>query len=174
MLVGVTGKAGAGKDTFAKFFTDRGYARHSFADPIKRMIELAFDLDPSVWDDREAKEAPIPWLGKSPRYLAQTLGTEWGREKVHPDLWLLLAEQAVLKHANLIIPDARFDNEARWIREHGGVIVRVERPDPQAMDNAGHASEAGVDPGYCDYIVQNRGTIEDLTESAANLYNLWP
>jgi hypothetical protein len=172
MLVGVTGKAGAGKDTFAKYFIDRhGFVRYGFADPLKRMLETGFDIDPGVWDDHATKEAPIPWLGRSPRYLAQTIGTDWGREMVHPDVWLLLAEQVMIKNPNLIIPDVRFDNEANWIRRHGGVVVRVTVRNDWAVDNAGHASEKGVSDAYVNHTILNDGTIEDLHKSAARVFS---
>jgi hypothetical protein len=170
MLIGVTGKAGAGKDTFAKYFIDKGWKRYGFADPLKRMLEVGFDLDPSVWDQHEIKEAEIPWLGRSPRYLAQTIGTDWGRKMVHPDVWLLLAEQVLIKEPQLIIPDVRFDNEARWIREHGGVVIRVCKTIDWTVDNGEHESEKGVSDDYVSRAVINDGTIDDLHKSAARIY----
>jgi len=172
MLIGVTGKAGSGKDTFAKYFIEqRDFFRYSLADPIKRMVEAGFGLTPDVWDDREKKEQEIEWLGRSPRYLAQTLGTEWGRELVHHDLWLLLAEQFSASYQRVIIPDVRFDNEAEWIKEHGGYVVSVEARG-MAVDNHKHASESGVHPAYIDTTVKNTGTIEQLHIAAEGLYSV--
>lgn len=173
MLVGVTGKAGAGKDTFAKYFIERGWRRYAFAGPLKRMLEAGFSIDPTVWDDHEAKEKTIPWLGKSARYLAQTIGTEWGRNMIHPDVWLLIAEQALFSDTRpMIVTDVRFDNEALWIRKHGGVVVRVEAADEWTPDNAGHASEKGVADGLVNHVVRNDGTIEDLHSYAERILKL--
>jgi hypothetical protein len=47
--------------------------------------------------DRQLKETPLPVIGKSPREIMQTLGTEWGRRLVNPDLWVCLAEREVEK-----------------------------------------------------------------------------
>ncbi len=172
MLLGITGKAGSGKDTFAKYFIEQhDFTRYAFAGPIKRMIEAGFGLTPDIWDDREKKEQEIEWLGRSPRYLAQTIGTEWGRELVHADLWLLLAEQARCRHDNLIITDVRFDNEAQWIKEHGGHVVSIEARG-MAVDNQKHASEGGVHPAYIDITVRNTGTIEHLHTKASDVFML--
>jgi hypothetical protein len=170
MLIGVTGKAGSGKDTFAKFFIDKGWTRHGFADPLKRMLEAGFGIDPEAWIYHKLKEQKIPWLGKSPRYLAQTLGTDWGRQMVHPDVWLLLSEQVLIKEPKLIIPDVRFDNEARWIREHGGVVIRICKTVDWVSDNSEHVSEQGISDDYISRVVVNDGTIAELHKSAARVY----
>lgn len=174
MLIGITGSAGSGKDTFAKYFIDNhNFTRYSLADPIKRMIDAGFGTFPEVWEDREAKEQDIDWLGKSPRYLAQTLGTEWGRKLVHPDLWLLLAEEELGYRQNMIIPDVRFDNEAAWIEKNGGILVKIIGGKAPPADNAGHASEQGVNRRFITKIVRNTGTIEHLHVVAATVYNVW-
>lgn len=173
MLIGITGKAGSGKDTFAKYFIDNhNFTRYAFAGPIKRMIQAGFGVDPGVWDDRTAKEQQLEWLGVSPRVLAQTLGTEWGRDVIHPDVWLLIAEQALGQHDNLIVTDVRFDNEAQWIKEHGGYMVSVEARG-MALDNQTHASENGVHPAYIDITVRNTGTIEHLHTKASDVFMLF-
>jgi len=166
-LIGVTGKAGSGKDTFAQHFTDnRGFKRYGFADPIKTMISVGFGVPPEMWEDRELKERPLSDIGRSPRYLAQALGNEWGRELVHPDVWLLLAERMLDQVGFMIIPDVRFENEAEWVREQGGIIVEIARDNGLDVDNAGHASEAGIPNDLIDYVVANDGTIDNLMASA--------
>jgi len=170
MLIGVTGKAGSGKDTFAGYFITRGWHRLAFADPIKRMIEAGLGISPDVWENRESKERIIPWLGKSPRFLAQTLGTDWAREMVHPDIWLLVAERELMSRTKTIVTDVRFNNEAKLIHHYGGIVVRVERPAAVAADNSGHSSESGVSDDYIDHVVVNDGTIKDLHDAASLLH----
>lgn len=174
MLIGITGSAGSGKDTFAKYFIDNhNFTRYSLADPIKRMIEAAFGVTPDIWDDRMKKETSIDWLGVSPRVLAQTLGTEWGRQLVHPDLWLLLAKQALHQHHNLIIPDIRFDNEAEWIEKNGGILLKIVGGNAPPVDNPGHASEQGISPYLVTKTVQNTGTIGQLHTKASDVFMLF-
>ena len=174
MLIGITGKAGSGKDTFAKYFIEQlGFERYGFADPIKRMIEAGFNLSPGIWEDRQAKETDIQWLGRSPRFLAQVLGTEWGRGLIHNSLWLLLAEQKLLRAGDIVIPDVRFDNEAQWILAKGGAVYEITRDKSMRVDNVGHVSENGISPDLITQTVHNFGTIADLHRKAQFLWNIF-
>jgi hypothetical protein len=155
------GTAGAGKDTVADYLYQLGdYYPIALSDPIKDALEAMFDLPAGVWDRPDLKEHPLPSVNTTPRYLAQTLGTEWGREVVRSDLWLLLAEQRICKFAGIcsgfVITDIRFDNEAQWIKERGGEVVRVVRPAADSqIDNAGHGSESGVADELVDVTIDN-------------------
>lgn len=183
-LIGITGKAGAGKDTVAKYLSDMyGYQRYGLADPIKELINERFGFTNEMWNDREWKERADPSLGAkflhvpegdfelfSPRSWAQWLGTEVLRELVGPDVWVDLMERKfeelrmVAKCDNtplrMVVPDIRFDNEAARIYELGGYVIRVERPDVQAV--ATHVSEAGISGRYIQEIIVNDGSIQDL------------
>jgi len=173
-LIGITGKAGAGKDTLADYLVDAYEAqKYNFALPLKQALNAMFGWTMPQWDDREWKERVIPWLGKSPRQLAQTIGTEWGRELVHPELWVLLAEQRYIAHLDshsnappFVIPDVRFDNEAIMIRQNGGIVVEVVRPDVKAV--AAHKSENGVQAALIDIRVVNSGSIGEYLFCACN------
>src|SRR5690348_6899955 len=97
-LIGLTGKAGSGKDTIAdRLVVNKGFTKLAFAAPMKEALNKLFGFDPSDWYDREWKETPLPGIGKSPRQLAQTLGTEWGRDTINPNLWILLAQRRMVE-----------------------------------------------------------------------------
>lgn len=167
MLIGLCGPAGCGKDTLANKVLDHdAYERYRFADPIKNMLRQ-FHIQDDVWEDRERKEVPIPWLGCSPRRMAQTLGTEWGRELIHPDIWVILAKGRwhILNaegKGRMIIPDVRFRNEAEWIREEGGALIQLVRPETLIIDNSTHSSENGVPSESVDAAILNDGTIDEM------------
>lgn len=149
LLIGLTGRAGAGKSTVAAYLQDKyAYAEIAFADPIVNMLHslLADANIGSGWiTERALKEQPTP-LGFSYRQLAQSLGTEWGRG-LAPDFWVRVASQRVIALQaggdNVVISDVRFPNEAAFIQAHGGVLVRVLRQDLPAVRP--HASEAHAD-----------------------------
>lgn len=168
-LIGITGRARAGKDTIASHLVERhGYTRMAFADPIRDMLAvLGVDGDHM----NTYKEEIIPHLGISYRHLAQTLGTEWGRQLHGTDFWVnVLDRRKVTLHPHaqrIVISDVRYNNEARYIRQCGGTIWHVERPDnPVGLaDHAReHPSETGVDNTYIDARLINH-TIPELREA---------
>lgn len=163
-LIGLTGLAGAGKDTAADYLVQHhAWRKVSFAQPLKDGLCAMFGWSPEQLLDREWKESVIPSIGKSPRQLMQTLGTEWGREMVHRDLWLILAEQAIaskLEYRDVVVSDVRFDNEADMIRSMGGRIVHISRKGISGV--AAHTSESGVTYCQADVCVANNGDIAGL------------
>lgn len=87
----------------------------------------------------------------TPRLLLQLLGTDCGRQIIHPQIWVnsLFADYKAtmefngepkqvkdgfeypMKNVvlpNWIITDCRFPNEAKAVKDRGGVVIRVDRP----------------------------------------------
>lgn len=166
-LIGLAGRAGVGKDTAADYLGHRHhFATYAFAAPIRAGLRAMLRLRDYHFTDRELKEQPLEQIGVSPRKLMQTLGTEWGRTCIHRDLWLMVAagEISNLKVQGvkrLIITDLRFDNEADWVRQQGGKVLHILRPDAPVIE--GHASEAGVHMRPNDDLwIVNDGSIADL------------
>lgn len=171
-LIGITGRARSGKDTVANFIIAAiGGYRYSFADPIRAMlVPLGVDMSDPYWQAH--KEDPIPALGVSPRRMMQTLGTEWGRQLIHPDLWIFMAHQRLLQNGpGMVIPDVRFENEAAWVRKHGGRIIHVIRPDAKAVED--HVSEKGIEIQDTDARLINSGTLEELQISVRELLHVY-
>ena len=174
-LIGLTGKAGSGKDTAADYLVQNyGFIKYSFAGPLKEMLKV-IGVD---CDNRDTKERKHPVFGVSPRRMAQTLGTEWMRECVSGSGWLLLADQFIktqIELSNLedvptvngiVISDVRFENEARFLREKGGVLIHVWR-DTAPVE--GHASEAGVALTEEDRCLLNDKEIVDMERRMSHI-----
>lgn len=163
-LIGLTGAAGSGKDTAADYLVSQhAWRKVLFAQPLKDGLCAMFGWSPEQLLDREWKETPLPDIGKSPRQLMQTLGTEWGREQVHPELWLLLARTAIenkMQYRNVIVCDVRFDNEADIIRSMGGTVVHISRSGIAGV--APHVSESGITMLPMDIRLTNNGGIAQL------------
>jgi hypothetical protein len=165
-IIGLTGKAGVGKDTVADYLVkNHGFRKYSLAGPLKEMLKVIG----VECDNRETKELPHPIFGVFPRRMAQTLGTEWMRNCVAADGWLRLADQFIAdfrtfsaddKNApevqGIVFSDVRFENEAEFIRPRG-TLVHVMR-NTEAV--AAHSSEAGVEFKDCDRCLLNDKTIE--------------
>lgn len=163
-LVGLTGAAGSGKDTAADYLVaHHAWRKVSFAQPLKDGLCAMFGWSPDQLLDREWKERVLPDIGKSPRQLMQTIGTEWGRELVHPNLWLLLARQNIaskLEYRDVVVSDVRFDNEAEMIRSMGGTIVHISRA--RIASVSPHVSESGVMMLPADIRLLNDGGFPEL------------
>lgn len=162
-LIGIMGLARVGKDTATAHLCDTyGMESYAFADPIKSMLTGVFG---DLFRDGD-REAPIDWLGKSPRQLMQTLGTEWGREIVHPDLWVLVADQMWKKYqeigwgAGVVLSDVRFRNEAEWVLAQGGLLISLSREGVAAV--ATHVSEQNIPFDLANVSLENNGTVEEL------------
>lgn len=162
-LIGLTGRAGTGKDTAAAYLVQRyGFAQASFADPIRSMVLCMLeeaDLDHAWLTERALKEAEIPELGTSARALMQTIGTECGR-MLNPDIWvnhlqrrLGLPDAPV--HDRVVISDVRMFNEAAWVRRQGGTVLRLHRAQADAV--RGHASEFSIERLLVDHDITNDG-----------------
>lgn len=181
-IVGIHGKARAGKTSVARWLGDKRNAfQASFADPIKEtligMFCLSYGLSWEHFENPTLKEQALPGLGRSPRFLAQTLGTEWGRALVNDDLWVMLLEQRLRgqlvwgKYGQMIvIADVRFENEARWVREHGTLLHLTRIGADGNVGVAGHQSESGIAPADGDIRLANDGTLEDLYTALAALF----
>lgn len=175
ILIGLTGRARSGKTTAAEHLA-RTYLleQYAFADPLRDGLMAIFNLDPTDFEG-DRKEQPLGWLDCSPRQLMQSMGTEWARNTVHPDVWVKLAEQnldymtqALGAVLGFVISDVRFENEADLIRRRGGTVVHIFRPDAQAVNP--HISEAGVAAQKDDLTLTNYGTVEELLRSLDEVF----
>lgn len=172
LLIGIAGRAQAGKTTLAEALVAAAGGRSvALADSLRDVASAAFG---ARFETQDEKLARVPFwadrLGErwaTGRQILQRVGTELFREHVHEDFWLFHLElrlERLPPQPLIAIPDVRYDNEARWVRSQGGVVVRVTRADqPPPVD--AHASERGIDPGMIDH--ELRSASPDETRAAA-------
>lgn len=144
VLIGVAGPAAGGKDTVASHLAQILEADvDRFAATLYRMAKV---VDPAICPamSHEAKEQHLLSNPDYPtrREFLQRLGTEFGRNLVHPDLWTA----ATLARAvgPTILADVRFENEADAVRKAGGLIIHL-RPDWVDYQNR-HPSDRALCP----------------------------
>tara|TARA_B100001287_G_scaffold267083_1_gene261751 strand:+ start:2401 stop:2994 length:594 start_codon:yes stop_codon:yes gene_type:complete len=186
MIIGICGLIGSGKGTVADILVEQhNYEKLSFADKLKDGVSSVFGWDRQMlegdtdesrkWREEEDKF----WTEETgetvtPRLILQLFGTDCMRNGFYDGIWVSLVKQELLKNKdkNYVIPDVRFENEAKMIRSLGGRICQVRRgPDPlwfRLYKDLGqeptdvHKSEWAWANVQMDYILANDGTPEDL------------
>lgn len=137
----------------------------------------------------------------TPRELLQKLGTECGRQIIHPNIWINalfvdykldngiviepISEENKGKYPigqapifqqyyresqfpNWIITDVRFKNEAKAIKDRGGIVIRINRDSLNIKENS-HQSEIDLDDYEFDYTIYNNSDISSLINSVRDM-----
>lgn len=183
LVIGVTGKKGHGKDTFADYLVDKhNFIKISFAEPLKKACQILFNLtDEQLYGNK--KEVNDSFWNTTPRMLFQYIGTDLLRNQlknimpqIKNNIWVEIARKKILdlekenKHLKIVISDVRFENEIEFIEELKGVCVRVVREKGIFNNNDQHSSEIALDKIEMKNIDNNK-TLEDLFKQADNLIN---
>ena len=180
-LLGLIGKAGVGKNTFAKPFIAAGWMQMGLADPMKRACAEWFDWAPMrLWGASELREQPDErYGGLTPRRALQLLGTEFGRQ-AYEDLWVKMLLRNVhtleegppcMRPKGVIVTDVRFKNEVALLASNDFKLAQIWRPMGDVNTQySRHISETeleDIEPSYLDYVIPNNGTEEHLIEKAS-------
>lgn len=118
----------------------------------------------------DKKEWEIPLLGVSTRFLMQSLGTDWGRKMIRPDIWLRIVARRLHRlereGRSVVVDDVRFPDEFDLIANGDGIMVKVVRP---GAAPSGHESEGQLGWRKFDVVLHNDGTVPELRAKAAHL-----
>lgn len=164
MLIGITGRMRAGKDTAASYLMETyEFNRVAFADPLKW---LALHIDPIVDHLVIGDGTVVPWRlseviemcgaeeaksNPEVRALYQHLGT--GIRELCDEFWVDVAEARIRTlwetSRNVVVADIRFPNEADRVVSLGGKIIRVIRDGAASgVTNSEHISETALNEWY--------------------------
>lgn len=168
----------SGKSTVAQLIRELQPQRAllPFADPLRAMLRplllsagYSHEQAISALSTPHGKAFPLTLLpgAPTPRRLLQTIGTDWGRNLIHPDLWIHLWLSRARCSAGVIADDVRFNSEADAIRQLGGSIWAITRPG--ASDTSAHPSEAGIHPRLIDHHIINDSSINYLRSQVQQL-----
>lgn len=167
MVIGVSGYATSGKDTFAQYVCDM-YPRmeiRKFSAKLKTIASILTGMDEHLFERQNIKDTILTgWGGMKVRDILQKLGTEAIRDGLYKDAWVNALFNDYREGDRWIITDMRFPNEYDMIRFYGGIVVRVNRPGLQPIN--GHESEVALNGHNFDYIVNNDGDLDSLKQKA--------
>ena len=160
-LVALTGAAGSGKSTVAKHLSNQRipFARTKFSGTLKKMLMQIPDVTTDMIEGELKEEPQELFGGKTPREVMQTLGTEWGRDSVYSKIWLDSWERSINDLTYIVVEDLRYLNEAELVKNRGGQIWRIKRPDYKCNGHISETEMEGIDP---DLTIRNSGSVEEL------------
>ena len=156
LLIGLLGRKRSGKDSFCQYLAAQGsfpIQRMAFADALK--IEVAQHRGLTVEQLEADKTRLRPFL--------QWWGTEFRRAE-DPDYWVRHMPEPSRLHLN-VVTDVRFQNEADWVTERGGLLVRIVRP--QLLDDDTHASELLADEIQAPLTIYNSSSSQKFFKTAS-------
>lgn len=182
MIVGLTGKKQHGKDTVDSILVrEHGFVRVPFADALKQSAAAIFDVPVETWDALKndpnaiitftgpgvSASGTVPYAQLTVREFLQRYGTEAHRDVFGGTFWTDVVrgriEELTEAEHDVVVTDVRFPEEAALIKEHGGPVVCIYRP--QVAD-AGDTHASEVLPEY-DFILWNGGTMDELRNAVA-------
>lgn len=128
-------------------------------------------------------------LHLTPRLLMQLLGTDCGRDIIHPNIWVNALMSTYLpiddtkrqsmgnvidysncEYPNWVITDMRFPNELKAVKKRKGFTIRIARDNgTRAIDTNPHESETALDRYGLDHFIKNDGTIQDLVVAVKSI-----
>lgn len=176
MIIAFGHRRFVGKDTAADFLVSQlrtttrrlNIIKTGFATKLKA---IAFDLYSWAGLQEEAfyekythlKEIKLPLMGKSPRDVWIELGNKC--REINPDTWInqLLRRKVDI----LIIKDLRYNNEADAVKNHKGILVKIEKPGIEEFnDPADSALKYFTD---WDHVIVNDGDLKELNNKIIKL-----
>lgn len=184
-IIGLAGTKGSGKTTIAKYLSDKyNYEEINFADPLKRALSQATEMDMHELKDEEFNE---PFSLSRPqvdtlcrnlfvggenkdkvqkllttryfntkRELMQYVGTDVFRNSIHSDFWIRLFFHEIRDAKKVVVPDVRFQNEKQLVHDFGGKVLYVDTK--QSTEDT-HESEQKITKDDCDVIINNNGNL---------------
>lgn len=197
-IVGLAGRAGAGKDTCARILAQHhGFAPMAFATPVRNEIAQSFGVDPRILIDRDEKERRTIALAigrsgdarfishmaaighdvtvpRSPREIMRWWATEYRRRLDDEHYWIHRAHEVIeaLNRAGwrrIVVTDVRFVNEAHFLSAFGAEIWRIRRQASDAV-SADHQSEAEMEAIQPHRVLHNDDSLPTLVNAVNAAY----
>lgn len=172
MIIGLTGEAGAGKDTVGAILVDEhGFTRLSFADIMRDALLI---LDPLVADIDRVYVARLstivgsmdwdaakrhPKYGREVRGLLEKFG-DAAKSVSGYNVFVDTIARKIIEGRDYVITDARYPNEAELVWSRAGHLVEVVRPNNPHKIDSKHPSATNRLP--VDRVIANMGSADDL------------
>lgn len=152
-----------------------GWEIRKFAGKLKDIASHLTGIDVEDFEDQDFKKTNLgrQWWTPEPmtvRDFLQKLGTDALRNGLHDNVWVNALMADYNEDSNWVITDTRFPNEAKAIKDKGGIIIRVDRPFVKPIND--HPSETGLDDWNFDYKIANVSDLFSLKFTVENILKL--
>jgi hypothetical protein len=180
ILIGCTREQLEDQDFKNTELGEEWYQCYVYTDGVKQLVGYSYYLS-----THKIKEI----VKLTPRKLLQLLGTECGRDIIHPSIWVNALMNEYVNQLNWnnggkegfpnwIITDLRFPNEYDVVKTRGGITIKVVRPHGYTNPHTGeykeiplsyHPSETSLDDAEFDYEIINDAGIPELIEKVREI-----
>jgi hypothetical protein len=169
MIIGISGVARSGKDTlangFVRIFKKCGIKakRYALADELKKEVKSFLlknvGIDSFTQNDDD-KKIIRPFL--------VSYGTHLRRE-LNPNCWIEKLTKNLKEDSLTIVSDIRYENEAQWILDQGGLLIHISRLNGESYMPPANEEERINDP-----ILQKKSSVSFTWDTIGdtNLENL--
>jgi len=188
--------AADGKDTFAELLAEQlegKVERHALADKLRLITEIVSGVKMSTTHKinkpfcneicnytQDQKNIVIKQFNKTIGETLQLVGTDLFRDNYDTDIWVksFFSEELYEKLNNgkiIVVPDVRFVNEADYIIQEGGYLIRLEGDPIGVRENSlrdlNHISETDLDDytNFSKIIYNDKKDIESLKKVVNDL-----
>lgn len=182
-VVGLHGKLESGKDTVADLIedllvenTEVTLHRVAVADRLKDSVAAMIGIPRRELDELSKRD--VVYGSRTLRTLLQEVGGFM--RSLDSEFWMRAVRQRYLELQTyaakyesipslqlMLLTDLRYENEAAFVREAGGIVVHVIRPTDTPPD--AHESERGIVMRAADYVLPNQFDLQELRALVAEM-----
>jgi hypothetical protein len=200
-IIGISARAGGGKDTVAKMIQslilgsdfsleeitfnyriglllekESEWKIKKFAGKLKEVASIMLGVDVGMFESQSFKKEYLKEWGMTVREFFKKLGTDAIRNNLHENAWVKTF-WVDYNNDNLdkcLITDVRFPNEADSIKDRNGIVIRLTR---NSENEDVHPSETSLDNYDFDYVIDNKDAnlaeTNKMVKDFLSHFNIW-
>lgn len=159
-IISLSGFSKSGKDTAGEYLKKqiKDSEIGKFAYALKVVCGYFNDAPALKFENQDYKKEKHPYLNLTNREFLQQVGIKF--RDIDEDFWIKTLINQNKDKKVLIITDARFLNELKYIKNQGGVTIQIKNNRVQAVND--HVSETEHLSWDFDYVIENNGTLDEF------------
>jgi ABC-type dipeptide/oligopeptide/nickel transport system ATPase subunit len=174
MIIGILGRSRVGKDTVASCIIQHLGPTNALilrlSQPLKDAVKTLYGFTTNQLED-DTKDIVDPRFGLTPREVIQHICSDTMSRHGQDFFSRKLYYEEALKYPNqtIIVPDVRYAHDICMIREQGGFVIKVVRPQGSYPR---HPCEEAIDHMEGDYLIINDRHISDVEKKVKEILEI--